>query len=1012
MNNLAMVPLVGAAESVLAGAGGLMAVDETLKAIPALKAARKAVQTEFTQGVAAGGQSATDEALPLLGRLGQVLGGLGKEVGELGAEHMSTALTGVTSLANSATAALQDLDPAIDSSMTGLFGVGQALLTGISSESSVAGINATGEALSNVSNQRGYADLISGASTIATISSTLGANVLGDIGNVAGGIGNAVSLGGNIPGGDATPAVMAGGLAALLAKSNKGPVGLAAAGATQLSQWLNAMGEGDMVSPALTAAGGGAYAGSKGKMGGAKGGALGLALGLGAGALDNMTDSGGLFGAIATGAGYGAGIGAMFEGVGALPGALIGGAAGGIGHLLGDDAGPRPDGAAVTAAQLQAAGVDPANLAKSGLTPEMQEKLGISEEEAEKWARPKTTDDLYPGGPSLVTEGMPYNPHNDPASGYSGGRRFGTTEGSTPSANAPRTWQDLLQPGTSQAEQKKLMDNLSSGKGGSAPGPSSWQGLMAPPRGGPGSAGGPGNGLPPELMPQGTAPGPIPEMLSPASGGGAAPSPTSSTAGAAGGSANPLSLDAIESVLGSRSMVPNASSETGWGSGNAPTSHSYVTTEGPQGLHTFINDEPDQPEISTPEGAVAGQSSVGMAGPGGRGITTGPQGQVEGRTDGFGNAVNALGAPVSAGQPGYAPGPTALNNAQNAAANAGPAHGTPGQSLMGPQNAAAINAQTQAMTAQANAGRNVTQQNQAVAQSNQAVANTSQQATNAAQSQSQAQSQNTSTAQSNTTANATNAQSNQAVADSAQSAATSVGGLGQAVDSGTAGIAAATPGIADAGANAGMAAMDGLGSGMAAGAPAAASEASDASTAAGDAAASAADSESPSKVWKQLGGWMTEGMAIGISQNASMATGAASAVVALTSGVAGNYAADAGLKIGFMYGTNIVTGLSTVLEQEALKSAGLAQGVDSPLAKIALGQLGLLGAAGSGASSWDLHNAGLVSFDSGTPAAKAGGSPTVTINMTVDGQPMKVMAQDVVWENFEELLTAIKTAKR
>ncbi len=73
----------------------------------------------------------------------------------------------------------------------------------------------------------------------------------------------------------------------------------------------------------------------------------------------------------------------------------------------------------------------------------------------------------------------------------------------------------------------------------------------------------------------------------------------------------------------------------------------------------------------------------------------------------------------------------------------------------------------------------------------------------------------------------------------------------------------------------------------------------------------------------------------------------------------------------------MASGMSSVLKSDDFKAAALPQ-IDSPQAKAALGALGLLGPAGSGASTWKTVQ---VAMGGGTPAQPI----QTTIQVMLDG---------------------------
>lgn len=1095
MNVAQMGVMVGAVGEMVAGAAGLLSVNEVIKNNRALTQGATTAMDQFNWAVQWASAGAEAQGIPAMRALGSSLGFLGTQVGATGTEHLGETLAGVSKLAVDATGALRDMDPAIGPAITGLTGLADAVTKGISSPNSVSAIKAVGDSLSDPGTQKGFENLTGGAMTAAGTVTAAASDALGLVGRIPG-MGQDAAQGPMVAGG--------------------------------LSAWLGARKGG-------------------GLKGGLKGGAVGAGLEMSGELLESQGASP-LWGI--GGAALGAVLGTLLPipGVGTMAGGAIGGAVGtGAGLLFGgggkdkaEELGLTPDQSKQLTEMQQAfrEGLTPSELldpkqrheaaqksqgdalaqqaAQLGISPQqMAEQLGMSQEQAKKIVEmSQDPGGTISGRPGRIggKAGSAFGSVSKSAGGAAGGGGGGG--GGTPSpvigAQGAQGWSTggggggdasgmevpvigqegaqgwyMTPPGAGgegltpptfpqwdqaewdrspkQAGQETATQQIAASPGGPVgrfgrPGPAA-----APPHLGGGSAGGPGSRSLEQLGLQsgdkgGRDPGPP------------APDYAGTWGGAAGASAGITPSDAL-GAIGKRPQ--DYGPDAGWATGNPPTGPAAAGhVSGPAAAGsgqvgtpgTGIGTSPGLSGVAAPDGGwpaptpgfAIGSHPTAPAPPAGPPVAPGAPPQsvqdltwmgptltTEGMAPGWGQGPRGPaappGMPAAPGAPqGHPAGPATHGPAPaapaaptgvtgvGAAAPVAPAHGTPGQSLMGPANVAAIQGLTQAMTQQATAGRNVAQQNQAVAQSNQAVGQTAQTAQNATSAQSQSQSQNTNATQSNTNANAANAQSNQAVTDSSNAAATGVAGLGQAAAAASPSVGAVSDAAAAAPASMGAAvgavagAAEGMGSamgtGMAAGiadsSPAADAAAASAASSAGDSASSAAGEESPSKVWHQIGVYMPAGMALGITAAAPMAASAAAGAVMHTSSVAALYAADAGLKVGFLYGTNIISGMTSVLDTQALKAAGLAQGVDSPLAKIALGQLGLLGAAGGGAQSWDLHKAGLVSFDSGTPAVKSGGTPTVQIHLTMDGQVVRTISQNVLWENFEELLTAVGTARR
>ena len=147
---------------------------------------------------------------------------------------------------------------------------------------------------------------------------------------------------------------------------------------------------------------------------------------------------------------------------------------------------------------------------------------------------------------------------------------------------------------------------------------------------------------------------------------------------------------------------------------------------------------------------------------------------------------------------------------------------------------------------------------------------------------------------------------------------------------------------------------------------------------------------SPSRVFAEMGADSAAGMAGGLGAGVSAAS----------DGVRG-VASDRGLQVGYSWGRSVVTGADTVLKKDLFQAVSAPQ-IDSPQAKAVLGAMGLLGPAGSGASIWKSPMVTLGS-SSGTTTPKL----NATINLVVDGQQLRVIAQDVVDVSMEGLADVI-----
>ena len=110
-------------------------------------------------------------------------------------------------------------------------------------------------------------------------------------------------------------------------------------------------------------------------------------------------------------------------------------------------------------------------------------------------------------------------------------------------------------------------------------------------------------------------------------------------------------------------------------------------------------------------------------------------------------------------------------------------------------------------------------------------------------------------------------------------------------------------------------------------------------------------------------------------------------------------ASSYGLQVGDVWARSVVTGADTVLQSSQFAALTVPQ-IGSALAKTALGQMGLLPPAGSGAEYYNTTqgNAGTVTM---TPIVHA------TIHVSVDGTPLTVTAQNVVNASMKNLVNSI-----
>lgn len=1034
MNAVQMGLMAGVVGEMAAGAAGLLSVKEVIKDNVALNQAGTQATKRFSESVKAASAGAETQGVPAMQALGTSLAILGNQVGATGVQHLNETLSASSALAITAAGALRDMDPAIGPAIEGLSGLADVVMKGISSPNSVSAIKAIGDSLSDPGNLKGFENLTGGVMAAGSTLTAAASDALGIVGRIPG------------MGEDALQGPMvAGGVGAFLGQRGlKGGAralgglkgGLAGAGMEGLSELSESQG----ISPlwGMAGAGIGAVLGSilpgPGTM---AGGAIGAALG--------------------TGAGFLFGGGDKEKELGLSPeqsktlNELQQAQRSGLRPDQMDD--PDKRHAAAEKAQNEALVKQAQGL---GLTPQkLAETLGMSQGQAKKL----TQAGLSPGGGAGGGGGpeVPVIGQEGAQGWFTGGGGGGASddyasvigqEGAPgwfvyPPSSASATAAGPM-PQWDQAEwDKSQRPSPPIGIGAHGPARPAAPGAPAIPPAAPGAgssgpgAHGPARGTPGSAMmsPANVAAinaaalgAPIPGGMAPAAGaippaGGQAPDYTATQnalrqpfAAVAEGPAVSSTPPGVDPGAAAVASGPGGAGVT---AGQAPAGTGMVGTPG-----TGIGNSPGLSGVSAPVGGWPAPSPgmpMGMhpatpAPPAGPPAAPGAPPQSVQDLSWMGPSItsystpdNPSGMPPGWGQPAR-DAPQATPGAPAAPGGIG-AHGPAREATPGPQgspgmagrvgspaNVAQIQAETQAVTAN----------------------------TNAVTANSNANTNNTATAQSNTAANTANAASNTSVGQTAAAAGVGLAGLGQvavaaqapmdaaigAIAAAPASIAAATPGIEGAGQAAGMAGMEGQASGIAAGAPAVAGAASDATSDAGDAAAGTAGEDSPSKVWHQIGAYMTEGMAIGIGAAAPLSATAAAQAVTHTSTVAENYAANAGLKIGFIYGTNVVTGLSSVLDKEGLKAAGLAQGVQSDLAKVALGQLGLFGPAGSGASSWDLHKTGLVSFSGGRTPTSSGATPTVNIQLSMDGTPVKTVARNVVFEHFEELLAGIGAGRR
>lgn len=168
------------------------------------------------------------------------------------------------------------------------------------------------------------------------------------------------------------------------------------------------------------------------------------------------------------------------------------------------------------------------------------------------------------------------------------------------------------------------------------------------------------------------------------------------------------------------------------------------------------------------------------------------------------------------------------------------------------------------------------------------------------------------------------------------------------------------------------------------------------------------ESRSPSRVFFRLGQGVGDGMAGGINSRAAAATAATAQMagglggaVSAGSAAARGIASDRGLQVGYLWGRSVISGADAVIKQADFRAMAAPQ-IGSAQAKTALGRLGMLGPAGSGAQIWK------------TPMVTLGGTggpaqppPKFEFNLNIDGAPIRVIATQVVEQSFDALAGSI-----
>jgi hypothetical protein len=146
---------------------------------------------------------------------------------------------------------------------------------------------------------------------------------------------------------------------------------------------------------------------------------------------------------------------------------------------------------------------------------------------------------------------------------------------------------------------------------------------------------------------------------------------------------------------------------------------------------------------------------------------------------------------------------------------------------------------------------------------------------------------------------------------------------------------------------------------------------------------------SPSTVFAGIGSDVTTGLGQGMGS----ALGAASA------GIRG-VASDRGLQVGYSWARSVVTGADVVLKRDLFQAVA-APKIESPQAKAALGRMGMLGPAGSGASVWKNPMVTL-------PGANAAKQPiNLNLRVDLDGQPFRRIAAELDDQQMGDLANMV-----
>lgn len=239
-------------------------------------------------------------------------------------------------------------------------------------------------------------------------------------------------------------------------------------------------------------------------------------------------------------------------------------------------------------------------------------------------------------------------------------------------------------------------------------------------------------------------------------------------------------------------------------------------------------------------------------------------------------------------------------------------------------------------------------------------------------------------------------------------ASSAMGGLGAAQggfgDTGLSGFAGLVgTGASQAASISGQAIAQSMAQGIQSGSGAVGAAAGAMGQSATNAAATALKTHSPSQEFVAIGESTGQGAVIGINSSMPAVGGAVSAGLVGVLDAARGVASDAGLQVGFTFVESMNTGA-----EQAVKTSDFMK-LDSPeikgaAAKAALGLGGFLGAAGSGAQSYQL-SAREVGFGAGTPAV----APTqqITVQSILDGQVLDQRTVTIVNAALNQLASSL-----